>query len=295
MGNKTIQKSPSDPRERGNQERQHGARSGSNDNGIMFPIPKEVTKGIRWEQCENFSLLFYRFLPYLPDGSIDKKNIWESSGLEARGNELWRERQEVKDFLKRQKDLEKSLLKMYGKENVCCLKGTTLSRLVVGMGNKNSLEIGMTLHRLYGIPYLPATALKGISLAWAVSLGTEDELLKKGFGSQKGIGKIEFYDAFPMEEHNGPLFQKDVINVHYHPYYGDKTKPPADYYNPVPTYFLTVPEGVPFRIFLSSKEGEKDILTSVSNWLINGLREFGIGAKTSVGYGEIEISQREGT
>ena len=42
-------------------------------------------------------------------------------------------------------------------------KRLTKSRLVVGLGGKGSLEMGLTLHPLYGFPFIPGSALKGLA------------------------------------------------------------------------------------------------------------------------------------
>ncbi|MFN4220568.1 MAG: type III-B CRISPR module RAMP protein Cmr6, partial [bacterium] len=38
----------------------------------------------------------------------------------------------------------------------------TQSRLIVGLGSGHVLETSIILHHLYGIPYIPASALKGV-------------------------------------------------------------------------------------------------------------------------------------
>src|SRR5262245_56883348 len=43
---------------------------------------------------------------------------------------------------------------------------STRSRLLIGVGNPSPLENGLTLHHTYGVPYLPATALKGVLNHW---------------------------------------------------------------------------------------------------------------------------------
>ena len=42
------------------------------------------------------------------------------------------------------------------------------SRLIVGLGNKGPLEIGMTLHHTTGLPYIPGSALKGLCRNYAL-------------------------------------------------------------------------------------------------------------------------------
>src|SRR5207237_557288 len=38
-----------------------------------------------------------------------------------------------------------------------------IGRMIIGLGGENVLETGLTLHHIYGVPYIPATALKGLT------------------------------------------------------------------------------------------------------------------------------------
>lgn len=42
-------------------------------------------------------------------------------------------------------------------------------RLIVGLGNESVYGISMTLHHVYGIPYIPASAVKGIVRSWVIT------------------------------------------------------------------------------------------------------------------------------
>ncbi|MHB1127779.1 MAG: type III-B CRISPR module RAMP protein Cmr6 [Bacillota bacterium] len=179
-------------------------------------------------------------------------------------------------------------------------------RLIIGLGHPSVYETSITLHHLYGIPYLPGSALKGIARSWVISelFGSEKEALhEEGFcaifgspkqsviGPQKGA--VHFFDAFPLTE---PKVRFDIINPHYSTYYSDAggTKPPADYDNPVPVFFLTV-EDTSFKIFLSAPSNNEVVgkgefsgrrpLEVAYEWLQSALFNHGIGAKTAVGYG----------
>jgi CRISPR-associated protein Cmr6 len=123
-------------------------------------------------------------------------------------------------------------------------------RLIVGLGNESIYETSITLHHIYGIPYIPGQAIKGVVRNWMINElfeGEENDALKdEGFciifgspseskaGEHKG--SVIFFDAFPV---SAPSIEPDVMNSHYAPYYSDP-KPPADYHNPNPVYFLTV-------------------------------------------------------
>jgi len=175
-------------------------------------------------------------------------------------------------------------------------------RLIIGLGSESVYETSMTLHHIYGIPYIPAQSIKGVVRSWIImeKYDSEDEALKdingfvRIFGDQKNQGKVLFFDAFPIKK---PTIKPDIMNPHYGPYYSEG-KPPADYYNPIPIPFLTV-EDAAFQFFIGIKKkdnikidngkfiGEKP-LEIVKKYLIEALSEHGIGAKTAVGYGSMQ-------
>lgn len=218
-------------------------------------------------------------------------------------------------------------------------------RMVIGLGAVHPQETSMTLHHIYGIPYIPGSAIKGLTRHYCIlnifdSLNIEDlnqikclekilenadltnkdeskrddklgidkfkkkfkceeeklfNFLKKEqekiiefqriFGTQKKKGEVIFFDAYPVGDIKLKL---DVMTPHYGPYYSDSNykTPPADYHNPNPIKFLTV-EKTKFRFYLASKN--KDLLEKAEDWLKDALRNYGIGAKTSIGYGYFEI------
>lgn len=50
---------------------------------------------------------------------------------------------------------------------------TAASRVLIGHGNASSTEVGMTLHQVYGVPFLPGTALKGLLNHYMAELGPQ--------------------------------------------------------------------------------------------------------------------------
>lgn len=143
--------------------------------------------------------------------------------------------------------------------------GTAIGRWVIGLGNTSVYENGMTLHHVFGIPYIPASSIKGMLRTWVINEcfgfeeDSEQQALKNrifqrifgfgnsseedaeneddGEGGQKG--EIYFFDAFPT----GPIdIEPDVMNNHYQSYYEGKT-PPGDWINPNPIFFLTARNG----------------------------------------------------
>jgi len=187
-------------------------------------------------------------------------------------------------------------------------EGQTTWRLAVGLGGESVYETSLTLHHVYGFPYAPGSAVKGAvrsAIIQEIFGGSEREaLMDVGFcqifgssaesitGSRQGL--VYFFDAYPATP---PRVVVEVMNPHYSPYYQDTGAnfPPGDYYNPVPVFFLTV-ENARLGFFLGIKKednqridegkfkGEKVLATAVS-WLKKTLTTYGLGAKTSAGYG----------
>ncbi|MDQ7032450.1 MAG: type III-B CRISPR module RAMP protein Cmr6 [Desulfonauticus sp.] len=218
----------------------------------------------------------------------------------------------VQDIIDKIKNNQNCLFKSLKEQNYN-LKNIILqpeSRLIVGLGNESVYETSLTLHHLYGIPYIPASSIKGMVRNYIIINlfnGMEkDAFFDKGFcdifGCPKDsfynkakIGKVIFFDAFPVEK---PQIDIDIINVHYPDYYTDN-KPPADYQNPNPIFFLTVKD-TKFKFLLGIKEKNniiidrgvflgKNIFDVIYDNLKYALYEYGIGAKTSLGYGIFKV------
>jgi CRISPR-associated protein Cmr6 len=172
-------------------------------------------------------------------------------------------------------------------------------RVVVGLGEASIYETNITLHHIYGIPYIPASAIKGILHHYAKEqLGERDTLVQDIFGAgdqatnnklpQKG--KIVIFDAFPI---HAPRIECDVMTPHYSDYYMSEEVWPADWLTPIPIPFLTVGKGTPFRFNIGIKGNQTEKLISIiKSWLIDALSTKGIGAKTAVGYGFLNLNTK---
>jgi CRISPR-associated protein Cmr6 len=221
----------------------------------------------------------------------------------------------------------------------CKLK--TSSRLVVGLGSGHVLETSLTLHHLFGIPYIPGSALKGVVRMvnfWEIveklnkksdeeierlqkqlyedeiSHSDSGDILKHKllFGAQNFKGLLIFLDAYPEINENQQIFELDVMTPHYQGYY-TQNQPPGDWENPNPITFLTIKKEINFCFnVLFDKFRAEEILNDdrfskkakeiiegwlnkfselsqlVKDWLEKALKEFGVGAKTRLGYGIFE-------
>lgn len=184
--------------------------------------------------------------------------------------------------------------------------GQTLGRLVVGLGGESLLETHLCLHRTYGVPYLPGSAIKGLlsrfaatrlqGAAWERDLEPRSfhrgEAQKALFGSTDEAGLLVFYDALPLEYQIHP----DVLTPHHSAYYGGDAVPPADWDSPIPVPFLSVTGKFLFALGLApgvNQEEGKPWLQAAWKILELALQEEGIGAKTSSGYGRLRLEQAE--
>lgn len=179
----------------------------------------------------------------------------------------------------------------------------TLSwRLAVGMSGQGPLETGITLHRNYGVPYLPGSGVKGLAAA-AAHMDTEDPDKRKdpvfGHAAASGdtgcAGLVIFHDAVPIPCPGKPvLLDLDILNPHFPGWYREG-KPPADTDSPVPVPFLTVAPGTTFQFVIELRHGNRSgeaaagVLDRAERWLRIGLEELGAGAKTSSGYGFFDV------
>ena len=251
-----------------------------------FPLPKEVSEEAqRLPICLNAGLWLDHFTEWegqfflrRTEASDKRQRIPKSFNISELCKLLsaWKERWE------RMLDGYKAQGYSVEKFTLCAA-----SRVIVGLGAESVLETSIRLHRVYGIPIIPGSALKGLARAYARLVEGKkenDPLFTDIFGKsppEARAGKVIFFDAIPANPANLKL-ELDVMNPHYAPYY-QRGDPPADYHNPVPIFFLTIGAGSEFLFALASRD--KGLAEHAMNYLQKGLTELGIGAKTTSGYG----------
>ncbi len=244
---------------------------------------------------DNFALRYRHFLRIDKPKGRDPKykvNFRPDQTFSESSNELI---EQLRDRQTQQLlQLSKLGIKLY------CVDATVDWRLIVGLGSDHVQETNMTLHHIYGIPYIPGSAVKGVLRHWWLQedfKNKEDNALKDEnflalFGGPKQRGEVQFLDAYPD---SNIRFATDIMNPHYPDYYGG-SEPPKDSQNPVPINFLTV-EQTTFR-FAFLAEDQK-LLDKLKMRFEVALELKGIGAKTAVGYGyfrdfkEMDIIERE--
>ena len=102
------------------------------------------------------------------------------------------------------------------------------------------------------------------------------------FGSQEGVGVIQFWDGFPVDV---PKLKVDIMNNHFQDYYSDSKGmvAPSDDMNPNPVPFIVIDSGSEF--YFPIVADSQNNLSKAIEFLKSALSDLGVGAKSSVGYG----------
>ena len=158
----------------------------------------------------------------------------------------------------------------------------------------------LKLHQLYGLPYLSASLLKGsLRHYWILSqydgeeaAALEDPAFRQLFGvgasDEQGLaGALVFFDTFPLTFSLG----LEVQTPHYPDYYNGgnngKITPPTDTQKPVPLHFICL-QNAKFAIPIACRDADlwvkqQEMVCTLFKEL---LTTYGLGAKTSLGYGQ---------
>jgi len=195
-------------------------------------------------------------------------------------------------------------------------------RLIVGLGAESVLETGVRLHHTYGVPVIPGSALKGLAAhycdrVWGAadkrfdkeveSTGPDGKTRREAgeyyrtlFGTTKDAGHILFHDAWitpeSLQMENGGL-ALDVMTPHHRDYYSYSGKSderterpcaPTDFDDPNPVTFVSVTGEflVAVSCDVAGEEGKRWASLALE-LLTEALREWGVGGKTSSGYGRL--------
>ncbi len=160
----------------------------------------------------------------------------------------------------------------------------TSGRVVAGLGNESVLETAISIHRTYGVPYIPGSALKGLASSYAhqrlQGWDKTTEAHRILFGDTTSAGYVTFWDALPISYYLHP----DIMTVHHGEYYSSGKESPADWDDPNPIPFISASGS-----FLIALSGPDDWIKVAHGILKLALAEYGIGAKTSSGYGRMVL------
>lgn len=226
--------------------------------------------------------------------------------------------------------LKKELAATFG-ELVATFSATLAARMMVNMAGGVIENAGISLDRLLGLPFIPGSAVKGISrqqALWDIHNAEDnqkEELLKIalvafGFGShdidgdfawaagketakrisdqicaEEFKGCIAFLPASPVQNCKVVV---DMVNPHYPRYYSGRANAADDTENPIPNYFPAVESGAVFQFSVAairetSLVESKTLLAQVQKWTESAVSQKGVGAKTAAGYGWFRIGQSD--
>jgi len=170
-------------------------------------------------------------------------------------------------------------------------------RLFIGLGEASVLETHVALHRVYGVPYLPGSSLKGLTSHYAKALQDQGkdflncEQRKWLFGALDAAGNLDFQDGWWVPD--GKPLCLEVDTPHHMSYHKNRgasldteTQHPLaslDREDPNPVSHLAVRGG-----FCLSIAGESMAAHLALEILKRGLASWGLGGRVNVDYGRFE-------
>lgn len=192
--------------------------------------------------------------------------------------------------------------------------GQLEGRLAINLADSLIQNAGLCLDRLFGLPYIPGSAVKGVCRHAALAelkaaradevpavlavfcavFGTSEVDFKTGdlksFREHHAgrdtdrKGAVSFLPAYPVNE---ARIVVDLTNVHYPDYYRTGRTEDLSKENPRPNPFPAVEAGAQFAFCLLSNgmDNRPEVLVAANRWLESALTEHGLGAKTAAGYG----------
>lgn len=201
--------------------------------------------------------------------------------------------------------------------------GRLEGRLAINLAEGLIQNAGINLDRIFGLPLIPGSAVKGVTRSVALAELKQNKGMKafENFARIFGLGKSDFKEPdgdlcqflqllqdcglphddkgevmrelkgavsfLPAMPVNSAKIIVDITNVHTPDYY--RTGKSADLKNetPHPNYFPAVECGAEFvfPLLLNSIDNDTKLLDTAEKWLVLALQENGIGAKTAAGYG----------
>ncbi|RMG26605.1 MAG: type III-B CRISPR module RAMP protein Cmr6 [Methanobacteriota archaeon] len=244
----------------------------------IVPMPTYGRRPI--SNAANMGLVFNKYFPWNINKEISKSHGWINAYIKEFNN------------IHSKDEYNLRYRKMVRKSNGLLFEMKCMSDLIIGMGNAHPMENGFTFDHTQGLPFIPGTTIKGIWKASEQAKAKEEKKESKNNAKEdKKVDDFVFLDAIPLSV----KLRLDIMTPHYQPYYSSGgTSPPGDWYNPIPIQFITVSKGSKFLWGILSRTKDrnglqKDNLKRVTSQIKEHLLNFGIGGKTAVGYGRIEM------
>ena len=206
--------------------------------------------------------------------------------------------QENANYHDRLKQLNQRTELIAGKENTFTVKCPW--RIRVG-GHRGPENILLPAFDALGMPYIPASTLRGVARTQAIREIIATENIKWSAAEQKvapyfgsietdnpkdSAGKVIFLDAYPLPSKTGGLSLDMANNI----WKWDDNRQPK--YESNPNIFLSLHKSeFLIGLRLASNCQDREVLNKVRQWLIAGLQA-GVGSQINTGYGQLVIEDK---
>ena len=201
-----------------------------------------------------------------------------------------------------------------GGHDMKVVTGRLEARLAINLSDGMIQNGGICLDRMFGSPYIPGSAVKGVCRHLALQRLRQKQLTLEQFQQLFGTADSDFMrtgELYPWNEKVTPTqknvrgsicfwaaqpltlapLEVDITNVHYPKYYQTGTVAELRNENPRPNFFPVVKAGTEFAFFLSVNdqykraEDTQQLLDKAVKLLQDAIALSGMGAKTGAGYG----------
>lgn len=166
----------------------------------------------------------------------------------------------------------------------------TVGNMVVGLGEASVKEVSIKKHHLLGVPYIPASSIKGVFHHYCLDSGLAEDTVNLWFGTEEKQGALVFLDAYP--KYYTP--KEDIMTPHYQQYYTDETgeNAPKDDDKLIPISFEVICNAMfRFIIYIKDDSIDDNKIQNIKSQFEKCLNEKSFGAKRSIGYGYLEVKE----
>ncbi len=173
-------------------------------------------------------------------------------------------------------------------------------RMYTELSAGNTLETGASTHHTYGMPMLAGSAIKGAVRSYTENLfeknnqPNKENILNILFGSgdeetdSDNAGYIIWHDAWWIPNEVNKPFVSEIVTVHHQQYYDGKLDEALDMESPTPNQQIAIQGGFYFTL-----QGDDKWVNFAKELLVAVLKNQGMGAKGSSGYGYFELDSKQ--
>lgn len=296
-----------------------------------IPLPNYLTE--EKDRIKNFSLYFYRFSEYESAFSEVKKDTLQNMVSQYEKISSPTKNRATRNLLEKKHQQQTAVLDFARQHMLTVIDGriTLKAPLCTGLGLSHPTETGMVLDRNLGIPYIPASSLKGacrfahcvniaqtgspfvtrngdqiivdenepgLRMLFGASSPASDGQIENMGNETAKKGELVLLDIYPESI---PEIKLDIMTPHFSDYYNQKTTTPTEEKPPIPIQFLTVSSGTQFRVRGFIKPlGKTHIPMEEARMLAiedlkKAVEDLGLGAKTAIGYGHFSWKDETST